>query len=105
MAEPTEPSKSFLEEFKGFIDKYGVIGLAVAFVIGAAVTKLVTALVQDIIMPIVSVLIPGGAWRTATWNIGPAKLLIGEFAGALIDFLVVAFVVFLIVKSVVKEKK
>lgn len=105
MPETTEPSKSFVEEFKGFLDKYGVIGLAVAFVIGAAVTKLVTALVQDIIMPIVGLLIPGGAWRTATWDIGPAKLMIGDFTGALIDFLIVAFVVFLIVKFTVKEKK
>lgn len=56
-------------------------------------------------MPVIAVLIPGGEWRKATLDIGPIKFLVGDFAGNLIDFLIVAFVVFLIVKNVVKEKK
>lgn len=100
-----EAKKSFMQEFNEFLTKYGVIGLAVAFVMGAAVTKLVTALVTDLIMPIIGALIPGGDWRTATLTAGNIKFLIGDFVGALIDFIIIAIVIFLIVKYFVKEKK
>ncbi len=100
-----EERKSFMQEFIDFLNKYGVIGLAVAFVIGAAVTKLVSALVTDLIMPIIAALIPGGDWRAATVNIGNIKFLVGDFVGALIDFAIIAFVIFMIVKAIVREKK
>ncbi len=90
-------------EFLDFLKKYQVIGLAVAFIIGAASTKLVTALVNDVVMPIVSVLVPGGEWRTAILQVGPVKFLIGDFVGALIDFIIIALVVFFIVKFMMKE--
>ncbi len=93
----------FIDEFRAFLEKYQVLGLAVAFIIGAASTKLVSAVVNDLIMPIVSVLIPGGDWRTATLTVGPAKFLIGDFFAALIDFLIVAAVIFLMVKYVMRE--
>ncbi len=94
---------AIVKEFSEFLKKYQVIGLAVAFIIGAASTKLVTALVNDIIMPIVAVAVPGGEWRTAELIAGPIKFLIGDFAGAVIDFLIIAAVVFLIVKMLMKE--
>ena len=100
-----EGKKSFMQEFNDFLTKYGVIGLAVAFVMGAAVTKLVSALVADLIMPIIGAVIPGGDWRAATLAIGNIKFLVGDFAGALIDFIIIALVIFLIVKNIVKEKK
>jgi large conductance mechanosensitive channel len=100
-----EEKKSFMQEFIDFLNKYGVIGLAVAFVMGAAVTKLVSALVTDLIMPIIAALIPGGDWRASTVNIGSIKFLVGDFVGALIDFTIIAFVIFMIVKAIVKEKK
>lgn len=100
-----ETKKSFLSEFNDFLTKYGVIGLAVAFVMGAAVTKLVTAFVTDLIMPIIGALIPGGDWRLATLNIGSIKFMVGDFAGALIDFIIIAIVIYIIVKNIVKEKK
>ncbi|MBI5226258.1 large conductance mechanosensitive channel protein MscL [Candidatus Micrarchaeota archaeon] len=93
----------FATEFREFIKKYQVLALAVAFIIGTAATKLVTAFVNDIIMPVVAVLIPGGNWRTATMDIGPLRFLLGDFVGALIDFLIIALVVFLVVKFVMKE--
>ncbi len=101
----TEAKKSFTDEFMDFLNKYGVIGLAVAFVMGAAITKLVTALVTDLIMPIIGALIPGGDWRTATLTLGSIKFMVGDFVGALIDFMIIAFVIFMIVKLIVKEKK
>ena len=94
---------SFVREFSDFLKKYQVIGLAVAFIIGAASTKLVTAVVDDLIMPIVAVLVPGGDWRKATLDAGAVKFLLGHFVGALIDFLIIALVVFLIVKMIMKE--
>lgn len=94
--------KGFVDEFVEFLLKYQVIGLAVAFIIGAAATKMVTAMVNDIIMPIIAVLIPGGDWRTAVVGIGPVKFLVGDFVGALIDFVIIALVVFLIVKFLMK---
>lgn len=100
-----EVKKSFNQEFMDFLNKYGVIGLAVAFVMGAAVTKLVTALVTDLIMPIIGAIIPGGDWRKATMDIGNIKFLVGDFVGALIDFIIIGAVIFLIVRSIVKEKK
>ncbi len=90
-------------EFRAFIEKYQVLGLAVAFVIGVASTKMITALVNDLVMPVVAVLVPGGDWRTATLNVGPFKFLIGDFVGSLIDFLIVLAVIFMIVKYVMRE--
>ncbi|HEY9246005.1 MAG TPA: large conductance mechanosensitive channel protein MscL [Candidatus Methanoperedens sp.] len=100
-----EEKKSFMQEFNEFLTKYGVIGLAVAFVMGQAVTKLVTALVGDLIMPIIGAVIPGGDWRNATLTLGSMKFMVGDFVGALIDFIIIALVIFMIVKMVVKEKK
>jgi large conductance mechanosensitive channel len=100
-----EVKKSFMQEFNDFMTKYGVIGLAVAFVMGLAITKLVSALVADLIMPIIGAVIPGGDWRAATISIGNIKFLVGDFTGALLDFIIIALVIFLIVKNIVKEKK
>jgi len=94
--------KGFIDEFVEFLMKYQVIGLAVAFIIGAAATKMVTAMVTDIIMPIIAVLIPGGDWRTAVVQAGPIKFLVGDFVGSLIDFIIIALVVFLIVKFIMR---
>jgi len=93
----------FVDEFLVFLNKNKVVGLAVAFIIGAAAAKLVSSLVNDIIMQIIAALIPGGDWRTFVLQIGPVKFLIGDFAGAVIDFVIIAFVIFMIVKFVVKE--
>jgi large conductance mechanosensitive channel len=97
-----EEKKGLVQEFMDFLMKYQVIGLAVAFIIGAAATKMVTACVSDIIMPIIAVLIPGGDWRTSVLQLGPVKLLVGDFVGAIIDFVIIALVVFLIVKYMMK---
>ncbi len=91
-------------EFKAFLMKHGVIGLAVAIVIGGAVGKLVTALVNDLVMPIVGACTPSGDWRQAVWTVGGIKFGIGDFAGAFIDFVIISLVVFIIVKNLVKEE-
>ena len=95
-------AQGFSQKFMDFLNKYSVIGLAVAVVIGTAATKLVNSTVTDIIMPIIAVLVPGGDWRTATLDIGPLKFLVGDYVGAIIDFVIVAMVIFLLVKYIMK---
>jgi large conductance mechanosensitive channel len=90
-------------EFKAFLVKQGVLGLAVAVVIGGAVTKLVAAIVADLVMPIVGAAVPSGDWRKAVVQIGNIKFMVGDFAGVLLDFLIVALVVFLMVRKLVRE--
>lgn len=95
---------NFVKEFMAFLKNYQVIGLAVAVIIGGAATSLVTALVKDVIMPIIGVLVPGGDWQKAVWAVGPVNFAIGDFVNALINFVIIAAVVFLIVKTVMREK-
>ena len=90
-------------QFKEFLVKHGVVALAIAVVMGAAVGKLVTAVVADLIMPIVGAVIPGGNWRAAVWQVGNIKFGVGDFLGAMLDFLIVALVVFMITKALIKE--
>ena len=94
-----------ISEFKDFLKEYKVTGLAVAFIIGVAATSLVKSLVDNIVMPLITPFIPGGAWQTATLNLGPFVFGWGAFLSALINFLIIAFVVFLIAKIVLKEEK
>ncbi|MEM1589982.1 MAG: MscL family protein, partial [Candidatus Bathyarchaeia archaeon] len=91
---PPPPPKGLWKEFMDFISKYKVMGMAVAFILGLYLGALVQALVNDIIMPIITLVLPGVEWEA--FVLGPFR--IGHFIGALITFLLVAFVVFLIVK-------
>ncbi len=88
------PPKGLRAEFMGFISKYKVMGMAVAFIMGIYLGGLVQALVGDLIMPIVQFAAPGIAWEVI--QVGPFR--VGHFIGTLITFTVVAFVIFLIVK-------
>lgn len=94
-----------IHEFVEFLKEYKVIALAIAFIIGVAATALVKSLVDNIIMPIITPFIPGGAWETATFSMGPIVISWGAFIGELINFIIVAFVVFMIAKKVMKEEK
>ncbi|MCX6707962.1 MAG: MscL family protein [Candidatus Woesearchaeota archaeon] len=94
-----------LQEFKEFLKEYKVVGLAVAFMMGAAATTLVQSLVNNVIMPIITPFIPKGGWQTATFSIGPIDIAWGAFLAALINFVILAFVVFIIAKYFFKEEK
>jgi large conductance mechanosensitive channel len=61
--------------------------------------------VDNVITPIITPFIPGGAWRTATVDLGPIVISWGAFLGELINFIIIAFVVFIIAKKVLKEEK
>ena len=104
---PTPPApaapEGFIAEFQAFLSKYGVIGLAIAVIIGGAAGKLVSSLVADILMPLITFFIPGGAWREATLSFGPIVMMVGSFIGNVIDFLIIAVVVFIIMKQLEKS--
>ena len=88
------PAKGLWAEFIDFISKYKVMGIAVAFILGLYLGTLVQALVNDLIMPIIEFATGGVAWESI--EVGPFR--IGHFIGSVITFLIVAFVIFLIVK-------
>jgi large conductance mechanosensitive channel len=90
-------------EFKAFLLTANVLALALAVVIGAALAKVVSALVADIIMPIVGFAVPGGNWRAFIWQVGSVKFAIGDFAGVIIDFLIIGFVVWRISKAFIRK--
>jgi large conductance mechanosensitive channel len=89
-------------EFKAFLLKENVIALAIAVVIGAALGKVVTGVVDDFIMPIVGAVTPGGDWQKATLDVGSVKFGVGDFASVLINFIIIAFVVWRISKAFIK---
>ena len=94
-----------LKEFMDFLKQYGVIGLAIAVIIGGKLNALISATVDGILMPVITFFIPGGEWRSATLNVGPFHFLLGPFFGALIDFLIVAWIVFYFAKKILREDK
>ncbi len=95
----------FRSEFWEFLKEYRVLGLAVAFVMGVATNDLVNSLVNNIIMPVIAIFIPTGEWETATLELGPVIIGWGSFLAELINFTIIALIVFLIVKKVMKRKK
>ena len=107
---PPPPPKGMRAEFMDFIGKAGVLGLAVGFIMGTYIGTVVTALVQDIIMPVPGALMPGGDWRKAVVSVPIGNGMnfgVGDFVGVVINFLIVAVVVFFIAKYAgrVMEKK
>jgi large conductance mechanosensitive channel len=97
--------KAALEEFKEFLNEYKVVPLAIAFIMGVAATALIQSVVNNFIMPIITPFIPGGGWQTAVFKIGPIVIGWGALLGAIINFVVIAFVVFMIAKHLFKEEK
>ncbi len=88
-----------LKGFIEFVRKQGVIGLAIAFVLGGAVTKVVAAFVQDIVNPIVGLALgKAGTLSNAAIAIGPVKILWGHFVATLIDFAIIAAVIYFVFK-------
>jgi large conductance mechanosensitive channel len=89
-----------LNEFKTFIARGNVLDLAVGVVIGAAFTAIVTSLVGDIINPLIGLIAGGVDFSGLSFGVGDAQFMYGNFINAIIKFLIVAWVVFLIVKAV-----
>jgi large conductance mechanosensitive channel len=98
----------FVQEFKEFAMRGNVIDMAVGVIIGAAFGKIVTSIVNDIIMPLIGLVIGGIDFTGLSVMVGDAKITYGNFIQNVIDFLIVAFCIFLFVKginSLSKKKK
>ena len=80
-----------------------MFALAMGVVIGAAVTKVVNSVVGDLIMPVIGILTPAGDWRQLKLGYGRLQFTVGNFLGTMLDFLIIATVVFLITKMFVKQ--
>jgi large conductance mechanosensitive channel len=100
---------SLTTDFREFLLKQNALALAVGVVIGAAIGKVVSAIVDDVIMPVVGLLLPGGEWRT--WELPLAhdaagkvtnSIKYGDVLGRSVDFLIIAIVVFLVTKALLK---
>lgn len=97
--------KNTLTGFFDFIREAGVVGLAVAFILGGAISKVVTALVTDLINPLLGLVLgAAGNLKEATFVVGSAKFMWGDFVNTLIDFMVVAAVVYFGVKKLGFDK-
>ena len=96
--------KKFFKEFKEFASKGNVLELAVAVVIGAAFGKIVSSLVDDIIMPLVGIIV-GQNFASLTLELNGSNIAYGAFIQAIVDFIIIAFCVFLFTKIINKFKK
>jgi large conductance mechanosensitive channel len=94
-----------LKEFGDFIKKGNVLDLAVAVIIGGAFGAIVTSLVNDLIMPLIGIIIGGVDFTALAVNVGEATLTYGNFIQAIVNFLVIAFVIFLLIRQVKKLEK
>lgn len=93
---------SMWREFKAFLMRENILALALAVVVGTALNKLVTAVVDDFIMPIIAVTTPDPAsWQSAVTP-GPIPFKIGDFGSALLNFLIIGFVAWRITKAFIK---
>lgn len=96
--------KSMFKEFKEFISKGNVIDLAIGIMIGGAFQKIVTSIVEDIIMPIIGMITNKVSLNDLSVTIGSATLTYGKFLSNVINFLIISIILFIIVKSLNKAK-
>ena len=94
-----------LSEFKAFVMRGNVLDLAVGVIIGGAFGKIVGSLVNDILMPLVGLLMGGVNFSELSVTVGSATIMWGLFIQTVVDFIIIAFVIFLIVKSANRMKK
>jgi large conductance mechanosensitive channel len=99
-----------IKGFRDFLMKNSVLALAIGFIMGAATGKVVSSLVADVIMPVISLVLPAGEWRS--WKLVLSQspdgkvinaISFGTFIGNVVDFAVIAFVVYMITKTLIKE--
>ena len=102
-----------MKGFRDFLLKNNVLALAVAVIVGGAVGKVVSSLAADLIMPVISLVLPSGEWRAAklvlSRSVGPDgkeavnAINYGTFFGNVVDFIIIALVIYLLTKSLIKE--
>lgn len=98
-------AKNTIKEFKEFIAQGNVVDMAVGVIIGGAFGKIVSSLVNDIIMPLVGVILGGLDFSGLVLEVNESKIAYGSFIQAIIDFLIIALCIFMFVKFIAKFKK
>lgn len=99
---------TMIKEFREFITKGNVLDLAIAVVMGAAFGKIVSSLVENIITPLVGILLGGVNFSSLVITVGEAKIQYGAFVQAVIDFLIISFAIFMFMKianSLIRKKQ
>jgi large conductance mechanosensitive channel len=94
-----------LKEFRDFVLRGNVLDLAIAVILGAAFGAIITSLVNDILMPLIGILMGGVDFTALTYTYNEAVVYYGKFIQAIINFLIIAFVLFLIIRSINRFKK
>ena len=94
-----EKTSGFLAEFKTFIARGNVMDMAVGVIIGGAFSNITTSLINDVVMPVLGIFTSSVSFAELTLNIGPAVVTYGNFIQAVLNFLIMAFVVFCLVKA------
>jgi large conductance mechanosensitive channel len=97
--------KKFISEFKEFISKGNVLDMAVGVIIGGAFSKIVSSLVNDVMMPLIGIIIGGHNFTNLSIKVGNAKIMYGSFLQNVVDFLIVAFCLFTVIKIINRFKK
>jgi large conductance mechanosensitive channel len=95
--DPRKKAFSLVDEFKNFAFKGNVIDLAVGVIIGAAFGKIVSSMVEDLMMPLIGILLPGGGYEKWVWDIHGKEVPYGKFLGAVVNFLLVALILFVFI--------
>ncbi|WP_302619325.1 large-conductance mechanosensitive channel protein MscL [uncultured Oscillibacter sp.] len=94
-----EKTSGFLAEFKTFIARGNVMDMAVGVIIGGAFSNITNSLINDIVMPVLGIFTSSVSFAELTLNIGPAVVTYGNFIQAVLNFLIMAFVIFCLVKA------
>ncbi len=92
-------------EFKKFISRGNVVDMAIGVIVGGAFGKIVTSLVNDILMPIIGTILGGLNFTDLSLKVGDASILYGNFIQTIVDFLIVAFCIFIMIKIFETFKK
>ena len=92
-------------EFLDFLKNYNVIELATGVVIGAAVKELVAAIADDLIMPMIGILTPNGSWKSIAFSVYGSEFKIGDLISSTLNFLIIAMIVFIVIKKILKIEK
>lgn len=102
-----------ISDFRGFLTNTNALALAVGVIVGATVGNVVSALVADLLMPLVGLLLPSGDWREAKVVLSrgmdaagkptESAILYGHLLGTIVDFVIIAFVVYLVVRTLIRE--
>jgi large conductance mechanosensitive channel len=98
-----EAAKKYALEFREFLMKTNMFSMAMGVVIGTAIGTVVSSIVSDVVMPLVGVFQHNGEWRAIKWGYGKLQFTVGHLAGALLDFAIIATIVFLITKVFVRQ--